>query len=167
MSVTLRGDKALLVTGISLFGGCLSLFWLLFLLLPGAEMPWYIWLIAGFISFVAVSLVAVFVALLVGCYCEVSENSICQVAFGKKHLILREEILLIADIPLGKGDRFYVVYPKGYDENELRAHFSIFAGDVERTKAIQRDKRLLTIRKTKETAHILQRFGYASRITIK
>lgn len=167
ISVTLRGDKALLVTGISFFGGCLGLFWLLFLLLPGAEKPWGIWLLAGLISLGMVFLIGLLIALLVGCYCEISENAICNVAFGKRRLILKKEILLIADIPLGKGDRFYVVYPKGYDESELRAHTHISIGEVERTKMIQRDKRLLIIRKTKKTTQAFQRFGYASMITLK
>lgn len=161
MSVTLRGSKALLVTGISLFGGCLSFFWLLFLLLPGAEKPWQIWLIAGLLSITMVSLIVLFIALLAGSYCVVSENSVCGIFFGKRREILKEDVLAIIETPLGKGDRFYVVYPKGYDENELRRHSSVFISNVKRARVIQRDKRLLIIRKTKEATQAFQRFGYA------
>lgn len=160
--MSIREDKAFLLTGIFFFLGCLSLYWLLFSFLMSAEKPLWFWLVSSAVSVLSAGLTALFIVLLVGRKTIVTEQSISKVAFGKMREIPRKDISRIADIPLGKGDRFYVVYPKGYDETLVEKHISPCADSIERTKAIQKDLRLLVIRKTKKTTEILSKFGYTT-----
>lgn len=158
-SIVYRDGKALPITGIAITGGCLSFWWLLFFLSVNETMPWWFWLIASFVSVIALSLIGFFLALLIGEKAIVSERSLIRIFLAKKKEILKTDILLIADICLCK-DRFLVVYPKGYDLEILSKHKSVFTEMVEKTKMIQKDDKLILFRKTRKMAELLEKFGY-------
>lgn len=167
VSVTYRDDKAFIIAGISVMGGILACFWLLFLLTKNESMPWFMWIVAAGVSGIAASLLGVFIALLVGMKTIVSERSIAKVIFRKRKEIQKEDISLIAEEALGKGDRFYVVYPKGYDQELFARHKSPYTDILERTKMIQKDRRLLVLTKTKRMSEILNQFGYTVSIIVE
>ena len=100
------------------------------------------------------------------CKAIVSDRSLIRSSLKGKREILKEDILLIADISIGKGDRHYVVYPQSFGRAEVEKHFSVYLSMGERTALIQRDKRLLVFLKTKRFTELLTTFGYDSKITI-
>lgn len=166
VSVTYRDGKGILIVGISLMGGVSALMWFLFCLVKNETMPLWFWFIPTAVTVGALSLAGIFAAFLIGLKAIVSEDSLTKIEFRKRREIRKRDILAIVDITLGK-DRYYVVYPKGYDSDKLAKHTSKYVGIVERTKLIQRDKRLLIFTKTKRMSELFDRFGYTVTIVVE
>ena len=164
-SVTYRDEKAIFISVIVLCGVCLVMLWAIaFTQFNGPG--WPMWIIAAAISVPGVGLITFFTVELATHKAIVSDRSLIRSSLKGKREILKEDILLIADISIGKGDRHYVVYPQSFGRAEVEKHFSVYLSMGERTAFIQRDKRLLVFLKTKRLTELLTTFGYDSKITV-
>lgn len=168
-SVSFRDEKSKNITALCFFGGCglVEILCIILVLLCSTEtILWWYWIIFLSPFVVLILLIIVFVVLLINCKVIVSEQSLTRVGLKKKNTILKDDILLIADIPITNATHYYVVYPKSYDKNEMEMHFSIYTPGIKRSKSISRDSRLLMIYKSKRLTKILEEFGYSQFITI-
>ncbi len=166
-SVVYRDGKAPLIVGISFTATMLVLLWTLVSIVRSESIPPWVWALVATIGGLLLFPMGVFVAMLIGEKSIVSERSLTKVVFKRKRELLKENILLIAEERLGKGEWFYVVYPKGYEPELFDKHKSFSTSILERTKMVQRDKRLLVFSKTKRMSEILNRFGYIATAIIE
>lgn len=166
VSVVYRDGKAKIIAGIVLFGVGLFLLWLvpIIFLTTDETIPMWFWMIIFVLTGLNIAINCILAAMLIGAKAIISDYSLAMVFFRKKREILKKNILFIADMPLGQGDRFYVVYPIGYEQQLIDKHLSVYTNTHERDIFIQKDKRLLVFTKTKRMSELLSKFGYASLI---
>lgn len=97
-------------------------------------------------------------------YC-ISDSSISRTYHGKKYEIQRDDIILIADVYMGK-ERDFVIYPKGISSDIIDKQLSIYETPIGRSKLICSDNRIIFFAKTKKTEKYLKDFGYSVKRTV-
>lgn len=97
--------------------------------------------------------------------CCISDSSISQTYHGKNYEIQRDDIILIADVYMGK-ERYFVIYPKSISSDIIDKQLSIYETPIGRLKLIRSDNRIIFFAKTKKTEKYLKDFGYSVKRTV-